>query len=92
VVFFEDECHLLWGDVTGYVWGKRQDRIEIPVVNQRDKQTYYGALNVVTGKCLVQAYKKGDSAATLALAGNAQTVMILGVMIDGGVRRLSLHL
>jgi hypothetical protein len=66
VVFFEDECHLLWGDVTGYVWGKRKDRIEIPVVNQRDKQTYYGALNVVTGKCLVQAYKKSDSAATIA--------------------------
>jgi transposase len=66
VVFFEDECHLLWGDVTGYVWGKRKDRIEVPVVNQRDKQTYYGALNVVTGKCLVQSYKKGDSAATIA--------------------------
>lgn len=22
VVFFQDECHLLWGDLCGYVWGK----------------------------------------------------------------------
>jgi len=21
VVFFEDECHLLWGDICGYIWG-----------------------------------------------------------------------
>jgi hypothetical protein len=22
VVFMVDECHLLWGDICGYVWGK----------------------------------------------------------------------
>jgi hypothetical protein len=22
VVYMIDECHLLWGDVCGYVWGK----------------------------------------------------------------------
>ena len=40
VVLFLDECHLLWGDVTGYVWGKTNQRIEVPVVNQRQRQTY----------------------------------------------------
>jgi putative transposase len=24
VVYMIDECHLLWGDVCGYVWGKTQ--------------------------------------------------------------------
>ena len=42
VVFFVDECHLLWGDICGYVWGKTDQRIEVPVVNERQKQTYYG--------------------------------------------------
>ncbi len=31
VVFFVDECHLLWGDVCGYVWGKTNIRIEVPI-------------------------------------------------------------
>jgi len=30
VVYLIDECHLLWGDVCGYLWGKRNERIEIP--------------------------------------------------------------
>lgn len=35
VVFFQDECHLLWGDLCGYVWGKTDERIEVPIVNER---------------------------------------------------------
>ncbi len=65
VVFFQDECHLLWGDVTGYVWGKTKDRIEIPMTNQREKQTYYGALNLVTHQCLIHPYQKGTSQSTI---------------------------
>jgi len=45
VVFFVDECHLLWGDLCGYVWGKTDERIEVPIINERSKQTYYGAVN-----------------------------------------------
>lgn len=66
VVFFQDECHLLWGDVCGYVWGKTNQRIEVPVVNQRSKQTYYGAVNVSTGQCLIQAHEAGNSENTIA--------------------------
>lgn len=65
VVFFLDECHLLWGDICGYVWGKTDERIEVPVVNQRQKQTYYGALNVFTQRCFVKAYDKGNSEFTV---------------------------
>ena len=66
VVFFQDECHLLWGDLCGYVWGKRAERIEVPIVNERSKQTYYGAINIYTQQCLIQAYKAGNSEHTIA--------------------------
>lgn len=65
-MFFQDECHLLWGDICGYVWGKTNQRIEVPIGNQRSKQTYYGAVNVATGRCLIQAYPAGNSANTIA--------------------------
>lgn len=39
VVFFVDECHLLGNDVCGYVWGKTNIRIEIPIKNIKDRQT-----------------------------------------------------
>jgi len=65
VVFFVDECHLLWGDLCGYVWGKTDERIEVPIINERSKQTYYGAVNL-TQQCLIQAYKTGNSESTIA--------------------------
>ncbi len=66
MVFFLDECHLLWGDICGYVWGKKQERIEVPVINQRQKQTYYGALNLYTHKFLIKPFDQGNSQSTIA--------------------------
>ncbi|MEG4812697.1 winged helix-turn-helix domain-containing protein, partial [Microcoleus sp. F8-D1] len=45
IVLFLDECHLLHGDLTGYVWGQSKIRIEVPITNEKDRQTYFGALN-----------------------------------------------
>ncbi len=45
IVVFIDECHLLGGDVCGYVWGETNARIEVPIKNEKDRQTYFGALN-----------------------------------------------
>jgi transposase len=64
-VFFQDECHLLWGDVCGYVWGPKAQRIEIPIQNERERQTYFGALDLATGQCLVQSYERGNSEYTV---------------------------
>lgn len=64
-MLFVDECHLLWGDVTGYVWGKSNQRIEVPVVNERQRQTYFGALNYCTKEFVVQAYTQGNSESTV---------------------------
>jgi transposase len=66
IVYFEDECHLDWGDLCGYVWGKSEERVEVPIVNERCKQTYYGAVNVETGECLVKPAKAGNSEETIA--------------------------
>ncbi len=60
-MFLVDECHLLWGDICGYVWGKTSERIEVPMTNEREKQTYYGALNYQTKEFFVKAYDKADS-------------------------------
>ncbi|MBD6621330.1 IS630 family transposase, partial [Komarekiella sp. 'clone 1'] len=65
VVFMVDECHLLWGDIIGYVWGKTSERVSIPVVNARDKQTYFGALDYKTKEFLTYAASKGDSKNTI---------------------------
>jgi hypothetical protein len=32
---FLDEGHLLHGDLTGYVWGQSEQRIEIPITNEK---------------------------------------------------------
>jgi len=65
VLLFVDECHLLWGDVCGYVWGRTDQRIEIPVANDRERQTYFGALNCLSGEMLLQAHPKGNSENTV---------------------------
>ena len=65
IVLFQDECHLLWGDLCGYVWGKTNQRIEVPIVNERSKQTYYGVVNLATQHCFIQAYERGNSQNTI---------------------------
>jgi hypothetical protein len=37
----------MWGDLNGYVWGTSDEEIAVPVVNEREKQTYYGAVDLV---------------------------------------------
>ena len=65
-VFFQDECHLLWGDVCGYVWGRTKERITVPMTNERYKQTYYGAIDLKSHELLVQPYNKGESSSSIA--------------------------
>ncbi len=64
-VLLIDECHLMWGDLSGYVWGKSDQEIAVPVVNERDKQTYYGAIDYLQGKLVLKAYDAGNSKNTI---------------------------
>jgi hypothetical protein len=45
IVFAEDACHLVWGDAIGYVWGRQNERTEVPVANVKQRQNYYGVMN-----------------------------------------------
>ena len=74
VVYLIDECHLLWGDVCGYLWGRRNERIEIPLVNQREKQTYYGAVNYLTKQFVLREYATANSENTVAFLKDLQSL------------------
>src|SRR6476620_8546635 len=74
VVYLIDECHLLWGDVCGYLWGKRNERIEIPLVNEREKQTYYGAVNYLTKQFVLREYVTANSENTVAFLKDLQSL------------------
>ncbi len=73
VVYMIDEYHLLWGDACGYVWGNTKKRIEIPITNEREKQTYYGALNFQTKQFHVEAYDSGNSENTVRFLKSLQS-------------------
>lgn len=65
-VLFLDECHLLWGDICGYVWGKTNQRTEVPIASERQRQTYYGAFDYNSKQFYVQAYDGGNTDNTIA--------------------------
>jgi putative transposase len=72
VVFFVDECHLLGDDVCGYVWGKTDIRIKIPLKNIKARQTYYGALDYQAKEFIIQEYPVGNSSSTIKFIKNLQ--------------------
>ena len=53
VVLYIDQCQVLWDDARGYVWGPSTQRIEIPMTNFRERQTYYGAIEALSGETIV---------------------------------------
>jgi transposase len=66
VVLAQDEVHLLWGDVMGYVWGAKSSRLSIPMTNFRYSQTYYGSLNLFSHDFHLSEHKKGNSECTIS--------------------------
>ena len=52
VVLYIDQCHLLWDDARGYAWGPSAQRIEIPMSSFRERQTYYGAIEPLSGELI----------------------------------------
>ena len=65
IILFVDECHLLWGDICEQVWGKASTRIEIPIKNEKQRPSYYGAINYYTGKVILQKYPQGNTEKTI---------------------------
>ena len=62
------------GDVCGMVWGKRNTAIEVPMTNERERQTYYGAINLLTKTVHLQERPVGDGMSTVAYLRWCQTL------------------
>ena len=67
-----DECHLLWEDACGYVWGPRGKRVSLPIACPRQRQSYYGALDVFFGQFVLEAYPAGNAQYTVGFIHKLQ--------------------
>ena len=74
IVLLEDECHLVWGNVCGLAWGKRNTPIVVPMTNARERQTYYGALNFLTQDFHLYEAATGNGVNTVAYLQWCQTL------------------
>jgi transposase len=73
-VLLEDECHLVGGDVCGRVWGKRNAPIVVPMTTERQRQTSYGALNLLTQAFHVYEASAGNGVNPVAYLQWCQTL------------------
>ncbi|VXD17538.1 IS630 family transposase [Planktothrix paucivesiculata] len=64
-VYALDEVHLLEGDLISHGWGDSQERLKIPLSNEKNRQTYYGALDLINPELIVRAYQAGNSDSTV---------------------------
>jgi transposase len=60
-----DECHLVWGNACGSVWGPRWKRIRLPIKKIRARQTSYGALDLWRGTPVLWEADGGNQANTI---------------------------
>ena len=63
---------MLWGDSTGYVWSRRGERAEIPIRNIKERQTYYGALNLRDRDFVLMPRESGDGENTVSFMKRLQ--------------------
>ncbi|MCB1822906.1 MAG: transposase, partial [Candidatus Competibacteraceae bacterium] len=82
----EDESHLVWGDMLGYVWGQRNQRTEVPIKNMKQRQTYYGVLNLYDHRFIVNPYDSGNGKHTIEFIKYLKTLYPgkkLIIILDG---------
>ncbi len=53
--------------MNGYVWGQSDVRIKIPITNEREIQTYFGAINYQSLQFYVHSHPSGDGESTVKL-------------------------
>lgn len=71
-VLFIDEFHLLNGDICRYVQRQTNIRIEVPIKNEKNRQTYFGALNYQTHEFIIEADPAGNGESTVKFVENLQ--------------------
>ena len=66
IVFIEDECHVVWGDAIGYGWGRQNEQTVVPIENVKQRQTYYGVINLYNHEFILGPYERGKGANTVS--------------------------
>lgn len=69
-----DECHLLWGDASGYGRSVRHLRVDIPIKSLKERQTYYGALDYLSKQFVVREYSAGNEHNTVSFLQYLQSL------------------
>lgn len=73
-VFFQDECHLLWSNVVGYTWLKKNVRTEIEMKNPKTRKTCYGILSVNDNTFHSKFYDRGNTSNTIKFMEYIETL------------------
>lgn len=69
-MYIIDECHLVWNDLVGYVWNLIKNPQKIPILNPKERQTYYGALELFTQKFILIPEPTANGEFTVAFVKN----------------------
>ncbi len=72
VVYLIDECHLLGNDICGYLWNLIKEPLKIPLLNAKERQTYYGALNLLRSEFILEALPAGNGESTVKFVKKLQ--------------------
>lgn len=65
VVYVIDEGHVRHGDSIGYVWGDRNKKVCVEMKNHAQSETFFGALNYLTGEFFIKSYPTADGKNTI---------------------------
>jgi hypothetical protein len=65
ILYTIDEVHPLEGDLISHLWGKTDKRLKLPLLNPKNRQTYYGALNLINPELITGEYKQGNGDCTV---------------------------
>lgn len=76
-----DECHLLWGGISGYGWSRRKQRVDVEIKSTKQRQTYYGALDYLTKQFVVKEYSAGNEDNTVAFLQYLQSLYVEGTRL-----------
>ena len=64
----------MWGDTTGYVWGRRNEKTGVPIQNIKQRQTYYGALNLYHRNFVLMPRDSGNGKNTVTFIKHLQNL------------------
>ncbi len=65
MIYAIDEVHLLEGDLISHLWGEAEKRLKIPLLNPKNRQSYYGALELTHSQLIVEEYPQANGENTV---------------------------